>query len=107
MVLSLAQQTVNLARMNPKKGDHNQKHQRRIKNINKHFCRQQIPVLALQILNHTEDGSDQDEHTRDMQAHHVFAPGNVCLHRLWCGPFADAVLEVDGADEEKAEEDQL
>lgn len=93
--------------MHSSKHDHHGEHQQRIKHVQERLRRQQIPVLALEVLDHTENGSDQDEHAAAVQGEQVLAPGDVLGLGLRCRASGDPALEDDGADEEESEEDDL
>lgn len=93
--------------MHSGKDDHHGEHQQRIEHVQKRLRRQQIPILALEVLDHAEYGSDQDEQAAAMQSEQVLVPRDVLGRGLRSRASVDPMLEDDGADEEESEEDDL
>ena len=53
---------------------HNDQHQYCVEDEEKVHVSQKVPIVALQVLNHTEDASDHDQSGRNVQNVHVPPP---------------------------------
>jgi len=86
---------------------HGAEHQRRIKDVQKYLMVQQIPILAHDILDDAEHGTDHDQEAGAVQDEKIALPRDGDLLGAERGHGAQAVVEDPGDDNEKPEEDNL
>lgn len=69
--------------------------------------RDQVPVVALSVLDQTEDGPDQDEGTTTIKSIKMFLPRIVAAHAAAGRNAIHANVEGDADNDEKAKEEDL
>lgn len=107
ILCSPAQETVDLTRVVICHEYHYQKHGKSIKDVDEDLVGHQISVISLEVLGHTERGSDQDENAGDVQVGHVLLPGTRELNGCFGRVSSHVELENNGGDAENPEEDYL
>lgn len=89
------------------KSSNRSKHKRRIKDIQEDFMTQNITVIALYILNHSHQTSDQDQGTGEVEHVYMFLPRHIGLGRFKCRRGVHAFVKDERDDDEDAESDDL
>lgn len=87
--------------------DHSQKHQCGVEDIQVHLGLQKRPIVALNILGDTEDGSDHNERAGDIEDQEVPLPRDWDTYGLDRWVFGDPHVEDTCDNYEEAEEDHL
>jgi hypothetical protein len=64
-------------------------------------------MWALDVLDNTNDGPNENEDTRRVQRPHMLAPWVLVCHRTSSGVRSHALLEDERTNQEEAEEDDL
>lgn len=95
------------AGVEPVERDHHQRHQQRVKDVDVDLLGLQHAVLAHDVLGHAEDGSHQDGETGGVEHVEELLPGRDEFVGLLGRLAADAHVEDEGDDHEKAKEDDL
>lgn len=93
--------------MEPVEDDGHARHEQDVEDVNEDFLGLEHAVAAHDVLDDSEDGSDQDEHTRGVQDREKSSPGNGEGHALLRRLGVDAAVEKDGGNDEEAEKDDL
>lgn len=99
------QQNADLARMEPVHPHQHTQHQHSIKDEDVDFRRHQVSIVALKVFDDSEDASDQDQATRDVQRDEIRLPPDLGFLRLAGWGLGHAPVEH-GADNDEAAEDE-
>lgn len=98
---------VDLAGVRVVKNEHHDKHEQSVKDIDEYLMFHEESLVSLDVLDHTNDRSDQDEDTGNIKGIHVPIPYALQLFRTSRWISSDSHLEQASGDDEKAEEDDL
>ncbi|KAG9796067.1 hypothetical protein KCU88_g338, partial [Aureobasidium melanogenum] len=104
LATSIAQHGIDLARMDDGEKDCSSKHEDSVENVQKHFMRNQISVVALSVLDQPEHRSDKDQHTAGVKGQEVFLPHmgrNIAVENFRRRDSVHAHVEGDGHDDEE------
>jgi len=86
-------------------GYHNSKHKDRIEEVQIDFVALEGTVMPTSKLSYTEEGSDQDQDTGDVEHVQVLSPAG--LGGSGCGITGEAEMDQAGTDKEETEENNL
>lgn len=86
---------------------HSEEHQHGIKDIQEYLMIQQIPILAHNVLNDSEDGTDHDQEAGAVENVEVALPWDSELLGTQGGHGAQAVVEDPSDEDKEAEEEDL
>lgn len=95
------------ARELPGVDDHGDEHEEGIKDVQRPLVREEVAVLATNVLNDTDDGSDQNQDAHAVQHVQDFLPSRVGVHGGARGVATHAQVEDEGGDGEEAKEADL
>lgn len=107
VLMTATNQAVNLAGVLVLKDKHSDEHEKRVEDIDKGLMLHQISVIAIQVLHHTDNGSNQDQNAGCVESNHMACPQTLQLDRARGRGCGDASLEDNSADSEQTEEDDL
>lgn len=66
-----------------------------------------VAVVSLSVLDHTDQVADKDDSTAKVQVVHVLSPAQVRIYRSTGWELVDADVEETGHDDEEAKDDNL
>lgn len=107
VLVSTAKQTVDLTWVAPLKSDHHNEHQQSIEDIDENLVLHEESVVSLDVFNHANNGTNQNEDASNVKGNHVASPDAAQLQGSRGGASGQASLENDRCDGEEAEEDDL
>lgn len=93
--------------MNNVEDDHDDEHQRCIKNIYIDLMVQKIPVISLDVFSQSKDGADHDQKARHIEHVQMFAPGDVWRAGARNWEFLELPVKMGGRDDEEPKEEDL
>lgn len=74
LLIPTSHQDTDLSRMNKCKHPHRRQHQARIEQIEEYLMGYQVSIVSLDVFDESEQRTDENEGTADVECHKVFLP---------------------------------